>query len=140
MPFLMRYVRDKQVVADELDLLAEAIHEHLPAFPVILGHAVLEGDDRVLLDEISVHIDHLLAGHDRAALRQVVAAVLRVEPLGAGAVDGDHEIVIRLVAGKLDGLDERLERVLVAVEVRSVAALVANAGGRNDLLEHVEHF
>ena len=70
----------------------------------------------------------------------MVAAVLRVEPLGAGAVDGDHEIVIRLVAGKLDGLDERLERVFVAVEVRSVAALVAHAGGRNDLLEHVEHF
>ena len=70
----------------------------------------------------------------------MVAAVLRVEPLRAGAVDSDHEIVIRLVAGKLDGLDERLERILVAVEVRSVAALVAHAGGRDDLLEHVEHF
>ena len=133
-------VRDEQVVADELDLLAEAIHEHLPAFPVILGHAVLEGDDRVLLNEASIHIDHLLAGHDSAALRQMIATVLRVEPLRAGAVDSDHEIVIRLVAGKLDGLDERLERILVAVEVRRIAALVAHAGGRDDLLEHVEHF
>ena len=68
------------------------------------------------------------------------ATGLGVEPLGAGAVDSDHEIVIRLVAGQLDGLDERLERVLVAVEVRRVAALIAHTGGRNDLLEHVEHF
>ena len=133
-------VRDKQIVADELDLLSKAVHEHLPAFPVILGHAVLEGDDRVLLHEVGIHVDHLLAGHDDAALRQMIAAVLGVEPLGAGTVDGNHEIVIRLVAGQLDGLDERLERVLVAVEVRRIAALVAHAGGRDDLLEHVEHF
>ncbi len=70
----------------------------------------------------------------------MIAAVLGVEPLGAGTVDGDHEIVIRLVAGQLDGLDERLERVLVAVEVRRIAALVAHAGSRDDLLKHVEHF
>ena len=39
-------VGDEQVVADELDLVAEGVGEELPAVPVVFGHAVFDGDDR----------------------------------------------------------------------------------------------
>ena len=39
-------VGDEQVVADELDLVAQLFGQQLPAVPVVLGQAVLDGDDR----------------------------------------------------------------------------------------------
>ncbi len=41
-------VGDEEVVADELDLRAERRRQELPALPVVLGQAVLDGDDGVL--------------------------------------------------------------------------------------------
>ncbi len=49
-----RRVRDEQVVADELDLAAELVGEQLPAVPVVLGAAVLDRDDRVLVSPARV--------------------------------------------------------------------------------------
>ena len=39
-------VGDEEVVADELDLAAELAGQQLPAVPIVLGHAVLDRDDR----------------------------------------------------------------------------------------------
>ncbi len=41
-------VRDEEVVADELHAVADAAGERRPAVPVVLGHAVLDGDDGVV--------------------------------------------------------------------------------------------
>ena len=43
-------VGDEEVVADDLDLVAELVGQELPAVPVVLGQAVLDGDDGVLVD------------------------------------------------------------------------------------------
>ena len=69
----------------------------------------------------------------------MVALVLLAVPVADCAVDGDLEVLAGLVAGLFDSGDERLERVLVAVKVRGVAALIADAGGGDDLLERMEH-
>ena len=74
-----------------------------PALPVGLAHAVLQGDDGVVLGELLPHVHQLLAGHGLLGLGQVVATGLLVVPLGGGGVDGDHEVVIGLVPGGLDG-------------------------------------
>ena len=42
-------------------LLAEALGQELPAVPVVLGQAVLDGDDRVLRDPAGEEVDELLA-------------------------------------------------------------------------------
>src|SRR5690606_16332194 len=55
-------VGDEQVVADQLDLAADAVGELLPAVPVVLGHAVLDGDDRVLRGPVGEEVDELFAG------------------------------------------------------------------------------
>ena len=134
-----RGVRDEQVVADDLDAVAEAAGHQLPALPVVLAHAVLDGDDRVLVNEALPHVDHLLAGHHDAALRQMIALVLLAVPVGHRAVYRDAEVLAGLVARLLNRRDKRLQRVLVAVEIRRIAALVAHAGRWNYLLERVEH-
>ena len=105
----------------------------------MLAHAVLNGDDRVLVNEALPHVDHLLAGHHDAALRQMIALVLLAVPVGHRAVYCDAEVLAGLVARLLNRRDKRLQRVLVAVEIRRIAALVAHAGRRNYLLQRVEH-
>ena len=47
-------VGDEQVVADDLDLVAELVGQRLPAVPVVLVERVLDGDDRVRRDEVGV--------------------------------------------------------------------------------------
>ena len=46
-----RCVRHEHVVADQLHPVADALREEHPAVPVVLGHAVLDGHDRVPVDE-----------------------------------------------------------------------------------------
>ena len=134
------HVGDEKIVADELHAVAERIGEHLPALPVVLRHAVLKRDDRVGIAERDPHIDHLLPRHRDAALREMIAAVLGGEPVGAGRVHGEHEVLAGLVAGKLDGPDDGAQTVLVARKVGGgVAALVADAGGVQHLGKGVEH-
>jgi hypothetical protein len=40
-------VGDEEIVADELDLVADGVGELLPGGPVVFGAAVFDGDDRV---------------------------------------------------------------------------------------------
>ena len=54
-------VGDEQIVADELHLVADQIGQRLPAFPIVLRHAVLDRDDRILGRELG-EILHLLFG------------------------------------------------------------------------------
>ena len=133
------HVGDEEVVAHQLHLLAQLFGEHLPALPVVLGHAVFDGDDGVFLNETGVHFHHLFGGHGDAPLGQMIASVLLAEPVGDRAVDGQHEVLAGLVTRLLDGGDQGLQGVFVAVQVGGVAALVAHAGGGDHLLEGVEH-
>ena len=41
-------VGDEEVVADQLDLLAERVRQRLPAVPIVFRHAVFDRDDRIL--------------------------------------------------------------------------------------------
>ena len=43
--------RDEDIIADELDLRPEILRQDLPSRPVIFGEPVLNGDDRVGVDE-----------------------------------------------------------------------------------------
>ena len=69
----------------------------------------------------------------------MVLAVFLVEPVGDSGVHGDHEVLAGLVAGLFDACNQSLEGVFIAGKVGSVAALVAHTGGRNDLLQGMEH-
>ena len=133
MPSARRRVGHEQVVADQLDLLAEGVGQSRPALPVVLGHAVLDRDDRVAADQVRPVADHA-AGIERLAFAgQMVLAVL--EELGRGGVEGQNDVLARLVAGRLDRLHDEAQRLLGRIEVGGEAALVADIGVVPGVLE-----
>jgi hypothetical protein len=69
-------VGHEDVVAHDLHRLAEAIGQDLPAIPVAFGHAVFDGDDRVLVDPGGQDVGPLLGGEGQAFAFEVVLAVL----------------------------------------------------------------
>ncbi len=125
-------VGDEEVVADELDLVAEAVGHRLPAVPVRLVEGVLDGDERVRRDEVGVVVDHL--GRGLATTLEGVGPVL-VE-LRGGDIEGEADLLARRVARLLDGLEDEVEGGPVGVEVGGEATLVAESGGQALLLEH----
>ena len=88
-------VGDEQVVADDLDLVAELGGHGAPAVPVVLVQRVLDGDDRVRRDELGVVGGHLV-GRLRAALEGVAAVVVE---LGGRHVERERDVVAERVAG-----------------------------------------
>ena len=137
MPLLQElYVGDKHIVADELDLAAELVGELLPVGPIALGAAVFDAHDRIFAAELDVKVDQLIAGDGLAgALLEGVSAVAVVE-LGRRDIQGEEDLLARLVAGVLDGLEDGLDGRLGALELRGKPAFVADRGGEALLLEH----
>ena len=93
-------VGDEEVVADELAAVADLLGQQLPAVPVVLGHAVLDRDDRVGVDEPGEVVGVLLRRALLALAGHVVDAVPEV--LGRGAVEREEDVLAGLVAGGLD--------------------------------------
>ena len=125
----------EQVVANQLNLVADAIGESLPAVPILFGHAVLNGDDGVLLNQSLPVIDHLSAGKLAALASQNILAGFSVVELGGSRIHGEHDVGARLVACLLACLDDVLQRLFVGGEVGSEAAFVANTAAKARLMQ-----
>ena len=115
----------------------------LPALPVLLVEAVLDGVDGVLLDQLLPVLDQFLTGKDLAALGQLILALFAALPLAGGSIHGQHKIPAGQVAGLLDSLKDILNGLLVAGKVGCKAALVTDGGGQTlgfqQRLQGVEH-
>ena len=135
-------VGDEEVVADELAGVADGLGQQLPALPVVLRAAVLDRDDGVLFGPADEEVDHL---GDRllglGVVLQGVDAVL--EELGRGDVEGEGDVGADLVPGLVDGGEDDLDGLLVALEVGGEPPFVADGGvvalGLEHGLEVVEH-
>ena len=130
-------VGDEEVVSDELHAAAEALREELPTLPVVLAHAVFDGDDGVAVAEPFEVVDHLHRGQRAALAGEAIDLGLGVPELRGGAVEGEAEVAAGLVAGCDDGLDDDGERSLVALQVGGEATLVTHAGRKAAGLEHL---
>ena len=115
-------VGDEEVVADELEPLAEPLGRALPAVPVVLGDAVLERDDREAVERVRVEVGHLR----RASLAALEAVDAVGEELARRRVERDRDLLA--VAGPLGRVEDRLDRLLARRQVRREAALVADGG------------
>ena len=135
-------VGDEQVVADQLALVAELVGQDLPAVPVVLGHAVLDGDDRIAADQVGQ-----VAWHCRRQSSDLFSPASTYLPFLKYSVEAqssaEDDVVARLVAGRLDRLHDEAQRFVGALQVRREAALVADvgvvAGVLQRLLQRVEH-
>ena len=130
-------VRDEEIIADELNLVAECLRHRLPAVPVLLVETVLDRVDRELVDERLPMLDEIIRRELLAGLRLMIEplALLLVLPLGGSRIHRENEILSGLVAGILNRLQDVLDRVLIGVEIRSEAALVADRRRLAFLLE-----
>src|ERR1700730_3090340 len=95
-----RDIGDEKIVADELAFLAEHTSEELPAVPIVLGHRVLDRNDRIVRDKLR-QIPRLL-------LRRACLAFARVnifavaKKFGRGTIDPKGYIFTKLEARALD--------------------------------------
>ena len=134
-----RGVRDEQIIADQLDLIAKTLTELLPAFPVILCKTIFQRDQRILLRPCFIHVDHffrsLLAF--TGTLQNILALLLIIE-FRRSRVHSEADVIAELVASSLNSLShesqrafisERLQRSLVARNTaRSIAAFITDSG------------
>ena len=105
--------------------------EVCPGLPVVLIEGVLDGDDRVLLDETNVKVSELLAGNPLGGVR---VGVLKVQVIFAlfvefGGSNIESDLDLSFISSPLDGLDEELERFLGTADVRRETSLITDVCG-----------
>src|SRR5690606_25415035 len=128
-------VRHEQVVADELDTVADLARQRLPAGPVVLVERILDRRDGVARDPLAPELDHL--GRALALARRLVEHVGAVaKHLTRRCIQREHDVIARAVARLLDRLEDQLERFLVRADVGREATLVAHVGALAALGEH----
>ena len=125
-------VRDEQVVADELQLVAKCIGDRLPTVPVVLGQRILDRHDREVGCELRVVGRHF--GSSLLAAFERVLAVL--EEFGRRNVKRQRDVDAELVAGLLDRFGDVLQCSAVVRQRRRKTAFVTKAGCEAGLLQH----
>ncbi|SHT23217.1 Uncharacterised protein [Mycobacteroides abscessus subsp. abscessus] len=126
-------IGDKQIVAHQLHAVADRRGERDPAVPVVLRQRVLDGHQRVSVEQLGVERTHLLGG---ALLLLKAVTVCGAVELGGGDIQRQRHIRAQLEAGRLDGGADQVQRGPRPGDVGGKPALVAQAGGQALLLEH----
>src|SRR4051812_3841537 len=103
--------RNEEVIPHDLDSVAQALGELLPAVPVLLVHAVLDGEDRIARAHL-VPVGSQLGGGQLAALMLEAVDAVGVD-LARRGIERNTYLHARLVTRRLDPLDERLKRLFV---------------------------
>ena len=127
----------EEVVANDLNLLAESLRKLDVAVPVALVETVLDRNDRVLVAPIGVDRDHLVGSEQfvRVGLPELVAlAAAFVEQLGRCAIERDADLLAGLVTGCVDGFHDNFERFVIG-HVRRETAFVTDSGNLAGLLQ-----
>jgi hypothetical protein len=122
-----------QIVAHQLQALAQTLGERAPAAPVILGHAVLDRDHRVAPGQRGPIVGELGGAEGAVLVLQHIAAVLI--QLAGGGIEGDRHLLAGLIARRADAGHEHLQGLLVGLQIGREAALVAAGGGQAPLLQ-----
>ena len=120
-------VGDEEVVADELDAVAEPLGDREPAFPVVLGHAVFDRHDRVPVAELDETVGPLHRPVLHAFAGEHVPTV--VEELRRRGIERDRDLLARACTPRLRSpRRSSVERVLVRRQVGREATFVAERG------------
>ncbi len=127
-------IGDEQVVADELDFVAELERHLLPCRPVIFAAAVFDAADRVLVAPIGEEVDHFIARQFFAI--DCVLLSLAVVELSRSGVESDPDLFARFVARFVDRGHDHVECFLVALQVGCEAAFVTDGRVITFVREH----
>jgi len=103
-------VGDEEVVADQLDFVAEFFGQVRPAVPVVLGKAVLERDAGIVVHPLGVEADHVVGSlYGFVGFLEHVFAVLK--KFAGGGVEGDGDFFTRLVSSLSDSFENDFNRL-----------------------------
>src|SRR5690606_22000776 len=143
-PFLQDLgVGYKQIVTNQLDLVAQLLAQNAPAVPIVFGHAVFDGDDGVLVAPVGQQIGKVLRAQGHAAFAGQVVFAVAVE-LGSGAVQGQSDLGAGFVASLFDSAQDQFDSGFVVGHVRSKTTLIAHSGGHalivDQAFQGVEYF
>ena len=130
-------VGGEEVVADDLQAVAERGGQLRPALPVVLGQRVLDRQHRVPVGQLAEHGRELLRGAGAALGGEHIAAAARVVEVRGGDVERVSDVIADAQARALDGGVEQLQRRCVRFERRPEAALVRLEHREAALAQHV---
>ena len=130
------HVGDKQVVAHELNALAEHVGQLLPCGPIVLVQSVLDGHDGVLVAPAFPKVHHfstraLVSGR----LKLVKAAFLVVELRGCG-VHGQKHVFSGTVSRLFNGAQNDFHGFFVASQIGGKSAFVSHVGAVTLAFQH----
>jgi len=128
-------VGHKEIITDDLELLADDSLELGVGLPVVLIEGILDGPDGILSNPLLVDLDELVTSDLKTVLllllgdllAKVVLLGLLVEELRSSDIHGDLDLAG--VASLGDSLNDELETSLVLEDVGSEATLITDVGG-----------
>ena len=126
------FVGDEEVIADELDARTESLGEELPPGPVVLGHPVLDRNQRKIVDQTFEIIDHG-SRVDLGTIEEVVAALIE---LGGGDIESEADLFAQFVPGRFDAFGQQFQSGAIGGQVGSETAFVADVGGQTPASQH----
>ena len=141
-------IGNEEVIANELYLIAKGLSKFNPAFPVVFIKTVLNRSDRILVAKL-LQISDLLVVVKLFSVRILRHTVLQllvvVEPFAVllcskfrcSTVHGDGNVLAWLVTGILNSLANAVERIVNAVQFRSITALITYCSREPALLKNL---
>ncbi len=124
-------VGHEQIVTDQLDAIADRLGQQAPASPVVLVHAVFDGDDRKTVDETDEVVDK--AGRIEASSLGCQHVLPVLKELAGGDIQSQGDLVTGPVAGLDDGRHQQFKRFFVRPQVRGEPPLVADRRAQTPL-------
>src|SRR6266478_2103718 len=112
--FETRRIRHEQIIAYQLDAITQALAQVRPALPIILGKAIFDSDNWVLVNPLLIEVHHLAGSQGATLSRQDIFALV-IEFAGS-RVHTQENIHARFVARRFDSRYNHLQRLAVGAE------------------------
>ena len=137
------HIRHEQVIAHQLNPVAQLFGQHRPTVPVVFGKAVFEGHDGIV-----IHPLRPIANHVFRSLRRLVGFLedifsILIE-LAGRRIERNRDLLARLVARLLNRFQHDVNALNIRLHRRSKSAFVADSRIVAALFQHalqcMKHF
>ena len=135
-------IRNKEVVPDELDFVAQSIGQHFPAFPVIFSHTVFNRENREFSTQFLVEFNHFFVGVRFADTFEFIFAVFI--KFRRSGIHSENNIFPWFISCGFDSINNESQSFFGRFQIRSKTAFITDIGvmtGRFEVfLQGVENF
>src|SRR5690554_4495583 len=114
----------EQIITNQLYLAAQLVSQDLPAIPIALVHAILDGHNRITLTQACQVIGEAFRIKALAFARQLILTVF-VE-LGRGTIQRQGYVFAQFIASVFNSLLDRSQGRFIGRQVRRKTTLVAH--------------